>query len=646
MYYYNIAPVKIIKNDQSLFTYQSKNRLAIGSIVMVSIGKKELIGVIFSESKKPTFKTKDIIKVVEESPLPKHLLSLSLWMSSYYVTPLATVLQTVLPSGLAKKRRERSQHESIISLFSRTKLLLNEHQLKALARIDNSPASTILLHGITGSGKTNVYIKLILETLKSGCSAIILLPEISLTSQITTQLNKYIANKKIIIHSKQTPAERHLSWRDALISDEPIVVVGPRSALFAPVKKLGLIIVDEAHEPTLKQDQSPKYDALRAASFIAKDSNIKTILCTATPLLLDNYLASSNDALVKIDQKATKTTRSSISIIDIKSRQLFKKHRFLSDKVIQSVSRNIEQGSQTLFFHNRRGSANLVVCESCGWQALCDQCLLPLTFHQNKHVLMCHSCGSTHKFLTRCPTCNGTSIIHKGIGTQALESEISKLWPKASIVRLDSDSDDNLEDNLVYKKILEGKTKIIIGTQSVAKGLDLPNLRTVVVTQADLGLSLPDFSSEERTFQLLSQVVGRVGRRNSESEAIIQTYQPDNPVIKLGVEQNYSEFYNYCIEKRRVSNFPPFSFLLKLTCTYKNEENCIKQSSSLTGKIRQRYKNITVSSPMPAFHERSRNGFRWQLIIKSRSRQTLVRIISELPNSPHWQYDIDPHNLL
>jgi primosomal protein N' (replication factor Y) len=277
--------------------------------------------------------------------------------------------------------------------------------------------------------------------------------------------------------------------------------------------------------------------------------------------------------------------------------------------------------------------------------AMCPRCLIPYTLHSDLHRLQCHVCGLRARVPTSCPECHSADILHKGVGTKLIESELRKLYPNQRIARYDGDtaSDETLERQ--YQELYDGTISIIIGTQVVAKGLDLPLLRTVGVIQADAGLALPDFAASERTFQLLAQVMGRVGRAEHETNVIVQTYQPDAAAIRLGIAQDYNTFYEATLVERRRAQFPPFTYLLKLTCSYKTEAAAIRNAQQLASRIRQKYPSVSVLGPTPAFYERQRDTYRWQLVIKSRSRSTLTDICADLPG-PRWQFDLDPYSLL
>lgn len=646
MYYYEVAPSQIIRSDSFVFTYASDTELAIGQIVTIEVGRKQCVGLIMRTAPKPSYATKPVASIIESTPLPVSLIRVSEWLASYYGSHLATVLQTILPRGIQKTRRERTEKVKL-SVRKRTTIVFTSAQDAALKRIEETAAGSILLHGVTGSGKTAVYIESTKRTLAAGKSVILLVPEIALTSQLVDEFSAHF-NDIILTHSRQTEAERHLAWRRALTATTPQVIIGPRSALFMPVSDIGMIIIDEAHEPSFKQEQSPRYSALRTASVLAEFSSARVILGSATPLVTDYYMANNNKRpIIYLPERAQKdAVAPTISLVDMTKRGSFKKHRFLSDKLLAAIDANLQNGQQALVFHNRRGSASTTLCENCGWSASCPRCFLPLTLHADQHQLRCHICGLTDSVPTSCPICHSTNIIHKGIGTKLIESELQKQFPGRTIVRFDGDSDSEDSVEARYKDLYDGTIDIIVGTQVIAKGLDLPNLRTVGVIQADAGLALPDYGSAERTFQLLAQVVGRVGRSHHPTTVIVQSYQPTHFAVVDGLNQNYAHFYDATIAERRRAHFPPFRYLLKLTCAYKTEAAAIRQSQSLARILKiNAPSTVEILGPTPAFYERQRDSYRWQLTLKSPRRADLVTLLKQLPPT-HWQFELDPTSLL
>lgn len=646
MHYYEVAPNQIIRANSRSFTYASDLALLTGQLVIVEVGKKSIVGVVLNEVKKPAYDTKPIKELVEEQPLPIPLVNLSLWLSTYYATHLATVLQSIVPRGIQKIRRARELATSL-PIRSRTNNVFTDEQSKAINVIEGMSPGSALLHGVTGSGKTEVYIELTKRALARNTSTIILVPEIALTSQIIEEFSHHFENI-ILAHSRQTEAHRHKAWVEALNSDTPRVIIGPRSALFLPIKNIGLIVIDEAHEPSFKQDQSPRYSALRAASVLAKEHGAKLVLGSATPSITDYYLAhhAGRPIIPMLKRAQNNAIAPHIELVDMTKRSQFTRHRFLSNKLLDQLAEDFASGKQVLIFHNRRGSASTTLCESCGWAAACPRCFIPFTLHADTYQLRCHICDHSAKVPTSCPICQHADIIHKGIGTKLIESELRKFFPDKTIARFDGDSSTSETVEQKYKELYDGKINIIIGTQVIAKGLDLPLLRTVGVIQADAGLSLPDYSSNERTFQLLAQVIGRVGRSHHPTKVIVQSYQPDHPAVVNGLSQDYENFYKMTIAERQRGLFPPFTYLLRLTCIYKTEAAAIKNAQNLAGVLRTKnILDIQILGPTPAFYERQRDTYRWQLTIKSPKRSALLEVLQHLPPT-HWQFDLDPISLL
>lgn len=649
---YEVVPLKIFqaKSDLGVLTYSSKEPLKLGSIVQIPFGKTTTTGIVTQETTTSVkFKVKPITKVLYPTPLPKHLLKALFWLSQYYQTPLPQIASLILPSGIQKKRRPINPDPTTNQTkpASTKTPPLNAAQKSAITKLNSIQTKTKLLHGITGSGKTNIYLHLAKSTFSAQKSVILLVPEISLTSQLVQIFTAHFGQSVILMHSKQTESERHQIWQNILQSKQPQIIIGPRSALFAPLKNLGLIIIDEAHEPAYFQESPPKYSALRLASFIANQLKIDCLLGTATPLVQDYYLADHNHSLVSLSQKAiTAANPPNIHLIDFKNRANFTKNRYFSNPLLTQITKNLENHHQTLIFHNRRGSAPLTICENCGWQALCPHCFLPLTLHSDHYQLVCHTCGYHSKVPTKCPSCGHLDIIHKGFGTKLLESELKKLFKSAKIARFDADNTKSSTLDQLYDSVKTGAIDILIGTQTIARGLDLPHLATVGVVQADAGLSLPDFAAEERSFHLLTQVFGRVGRGHLENSHIfIQTFQPEHPVIKSAIQSDYQAFYQYFLKKRQKSQLPPFYFLAKFYLTYKTEQTTIKNLAKYHQTL-TKIPNLLVYPPTPAFHERTPRGYTWQIILKAKSRSTLLQAIDSLPQNPNSHFILDPPSLL
>ena len=669
--YYEVIPTTTFKKSplfsDGLLTYSFDQNLAPGTIVSIPLGKKTTLGIIYRKTTAPTdqnFVIKSINKIVHPIPLPNHLLKSLAWLSSYYLNPVAKTANLFLPLGIEKNRRKKSSASTFIPQFSNPiqdiaspiaattthyQIPLNPAQKQALTELHKIKTHTKLLHGITGSGKTNIYLELASQVFSSNQSVILLVPEISLTPQLVGRFQEHFGTQVISLHSKLTEAERHLIWQRIHEADQstPFVIIGPRSALFSPLKNLGLIIIDEAHEPSFYQDTSPRYHALRLASFMAQTLKIDCLLGTATPRVEDYFLAQKNHAYVALSEKAKSiTSQTKISLIDLKDRALFTRNRYFSDALLQDIEDNLKQHKQTLLFHNRRGSAPLTICEHCGYQVLCPNCLLPLTLHSDSYQLICHTCGHHEPVPSTCPVCHHGSLIHKGFGTKLLESELKKIFKSARIARFDADNAtaDSLTQN--FEAVKNGDIDIIIGTQTIAKGLDLPLLNTVGIVQADANLNLPDYAAEERTFQLITQVIGRVGRGHTDiNHVFLQTFQPEHPVILATKSLDYAKFADYLLKKRQLSHLPPFFYLLRISIVKKTEDLAIKKIMELHRALKK-FPDVYLSAPTPSFHEYTPSGYSWQIIIKAKKRDSLTHLIQSLDQYPEIRFAIDPPSLI
>jgi len=669
--YYEVIPTTTFKKSplfsDGLLTYSFDQNLAPGTIVSIPLGKKTALGIIYRKTTAPTdqnFVIKSINKIVHPIPLPNHLLKSLAWLSSYYLNPVAKTANLFLPLGIEKNRRKKSSASTFIPQFSNPiqdiaspiaattthyQIPLNPAQKQALTELHKIKTHTKLLHGITGSGKTNIYLELASQVFSSNQSVILLVPEISLTPQLVGRFQEHFGTQVISLHSKLTEAERHLIWQRIHEADQstPFVIIGPRSALFSPLKNLGLIIIDEAHEPSFYQDTSPRYHALRLASFMAQTLKIDCLLGTATPRVEDYFLAQKNHAYVALSEKAKSiTSQTKISLIDLKDRALFTRNRYFSDALLQDIENNLKQHKQTLLFHNRRGSAPLTICEHCGYQVLCPNCLLPLTLHSDSYQLICHTCGHHEPVPSTCPVCHHGSLIHKGFGTKLLESELKKIFKSARIARFDADNAtaDSLTQN--FEAVKNGDIDIIIGTQTIAKGLDLPLLNTVGIIQADANLNLPDYAAEERTFQLITQVIGRVGRGHTDiNHVFLQTFQPEHPVILAAKSLDYAKFADYLLKKRQLSHLPPFFYLLRISIVKKTEDLTIKKIMELHRALKK-FPDVYLSAPTPSFHEYTPSGYSWQIIVKAKKRDSLTHLIESLNQYPEIRFAIDPPSLI
>jgi primosomal protein N' (replication factor Y) len=645
MFYYGVWVRSGRYHSSEPLTYASVKRLAIGQIVQVELQKEQVLGLVSGSSSKPRFQTKPIVQVFNLPEIPGHLLRLGRWLGDYYPTSIGNLTQQFLPINISEKQLAS---EPLTGLGKSDFNNLPELTIEQKEALDSmSEYNSYILHGITGSGKTRLYIEMANQAIENGQSAIILTPEISLTSQLADNFRKVFGERVIVMHSQQAPSERQKAWLDCLQTIEPLVVVGPRSALFSPLSKVGLIVLDEAHETAYKQEQSPQYQTGRVAAQLATLTHSRLILGTATPSVSDYYIAQQKDKpIIKLSHLAESSEQAprEIIMVDRKQRDQFIRSNQLSQPLIKAVEVALSRGEQSLLYLNRRGTARLVLCEKCGWQADCPHCDVPLTYHGDHHVLICHSCDYRANAPSSCPNCGHTDIIYRTAGTKAIVSEVENLFPGARVARFDTDNLKAERFEQHYKAAKSGKIDILVGTQLLAKGLDLPHLSTLGILLADTSLYLPDFSAQERTFQLISQVLGRIGRGHVAGRAIIQTYHPDHPVLVDAIENNYQSFYQTELASRKQYMFPPFCYLLKLSVRRASIKSAEKAATDLKAEIQNGGYQVLVEGPAPSFYERIKNKYQWQLVIKAKQRGELIKIIKHLPSG--WSSDLDPLDLL
>lgn len=644
-------------------TYQAAGPLPRGSLVRVPLKNDLVLGVVAAPvTSKPAFPTKPLQPLEDLPPLPAAWLTTARWLAEYYAAPLAAVLQMMLPAALSDRRllAEPAATEPVLVRPEAGLPPLTAQQRQALAAI--SHPDTYLLHGQTGSGKTRIYLELIQRSLLAGRSAVILTPEIGLTSQLSHNLQAHLPGQVTILHSQLTAKQRQLAWLQLARGGRPQVVVGPRSALFSPLPDIGLIVIDEAHDSSYKQDQTPRYNALRAAAKLAGLHHSVLVLGSATPNVEDYYVAEQrHKPIIRLTELAKgEALAPEVHLVDLKDRSQFSGSHHLSRLLVKAIDEALGRGEQSLLYLNRRGTARLVLCEACGWQALCPRCDIPLIYHDDNHSLRCHTCGYQQALLVSCPQCSHPSILFKSAGTKAIAAEAERLFPGARVRRFDTDNHkpDRLETN--YQAIRDGAADILVGTQTLAKGLDLPLLTTLGVVLADTSLSLPDFSAGERTYQQLSQVLGRIGRGHptpaagngswagggslAAPQAYIQTYQPDSLILRAAISRDWTDFYQTELDGRRKFRFPPFCYLLKINCRRAVSKTAEKAIGAFAVSISRL--PVIIEGPAPAFHERVAGKYSWQLTVKATRRSDLLKVVASLPTGNGWSFDLDPTDLL
>lgn len=640
-----IAPLRNTGAKVSAFTYHSDKPISIGQIVKVPLRTKQSYGVVLSLVAKPNFATKSIQSTTSLPAYPKELIQLATWLADYYATPLNRVLQTMIPTTPYISRASHITMPTHAKVQKSSSVKLTRAQAKAIERILNSKDRIFLLHGATGSGKTEVYLRLAKEQIKAKKSCIILVPEIALTPQLESQFVSRFPGQVLVTHSHLTKAQRRVIWQQCLTAKNPLIIIGPRSALFLPVPRLGLVVIDEAHEQTYKQEQSPRYQTTSVAAKLIHLSKARLVLGTATPLAQDVFLASAKRlTLIRMPNPIFKKASAKVELIDLRNKDAVGSNQFISKPMLSALQSTLKHGKQAILFMNRRGSARLSICGSCGWTAICPNCHIPLTLHADRGVLLCHWCDYSSAPPVKCPDCGQFDIRFLGGGTKRVEAEVKKLLPQARVARLDKDSFDSKTIHALFDELNNGSIDILIGTQMIAKGLDIANVEMIGVILADTMLYMPDYTAAERTYQLLHQVSGRAGRREgSTAHVVVQTYSPKHPAIQSGVHNNYEQFINAQLEERELLNYPPFVYLLKIECTHKTRLAAKKSADKLATELRK-ISGVQIVGPAPSWQETMRGQFRWQIIVKAKVRHKLVEIAQDLPSG--FTHDLDPNDLL
>jgi primosomal protein N' (replication factor Y) len=646
MHYYHVWVRSNRFRGTHALTYSSLEKIAPGSLVRVPLQKETVHGVVVEQTTKPRNirgQLKDIEAVLPLPPLPPALMRSATWLQGYYRASIGSVAQTIIPAGIPQKIAELPEISEPLKQPDLPPL--SPEQQSVLPNFEST--GSYILHGRTGSGKTRLYQELAWRELSAGRSVMILSPEISLTSQLAASFKSFGEERVLVLHSAMTNAERFKAWRKIASATTPLVLIGPRSVLFSPVRKLGLVVVDESHEPSYKQEQEPRYHATRFAAYLASVHKATLILGSATPSVVDYYVAQEkNRPIVRLQTLAKPTEHKLVrTVVDLKNREHFTRSPHLSNPLIESIYRSLSVGEQTLLYLNRRGTARVSLCQNCGWQSMCPNCDLPLTYHGDVHRLRCHVCNFSTSTPTSCPVCKHADIIFKSVGTKAIVDEVQRLFPDSKIMRFDSDNakDDRFENH--YAAAVSGEIDILIGTQTLAKGLDLPLLSTLGVIGADSSLQMPDYTASERTYQLINQVLGRVQRGHRASQAIIQTYEPESVLLHAALEDNWPEFYQNEITERESFMYPPFCYLLKITCRRASARSAETACNKIKDLILASHTGIEVDGPAPALHERFKESYTWQIVIKSKQRSQLLAILDELPSTV-TSFDIDPVNLL
>ncbi|MDQ6596908.1 primosomal protein N' [Bacillus salipaludis] len=545
----------------------------------------------------------------------------------------ALIEKKILFERDAEVYRDPFEHRTFERTFS---LPLTEHQQKAIGPILNSinedQHEVFLLYGVTGSGKTEIYLQSIQDCLEKGKEAIVLVPEIALTPQMVNRFKGRFGNLVAVMHSGLSAGEKYDEWRK-ILRREVSVVVGARSAIFAPFENLGIIIIDEEHETSYKQEDMPRYHARDVAIKRAETYNCPVVLGSATPSL-ESFARAQKRVykLLSLPSRMNNQALPSVEIIDMREELREGNRSMFSRSLFDKLKDRIEKKQQSVLFLNKRGHSSFVMCRDCGYVINCPNCDISLTYHRASEQMKCHYCGYESYVPKQCPECLSEHIRYFGTGTQKVEAELGKILPEARIIRMDVDTTGRKgAHEKLLQEFQDGKADILLGTQMIAKGLDFPNITLVGVLSADTMLHLPDFRSSEKTFQLLTQVSGRAGRHKLPGEVIIQTYTPEHYSVELAGTQDYDLFYNREMMVRKVHHYPPFYYLTLITVSHEQLMTVVSVTEKIAGYVRSRVSNETVvlgptASPIP----RINNRYRYQCLIKYKREKDLSRTLKTI----------------
>ena len=533
---------------------------------------------------------------------------------------------------------------------------LTLEQSMAIKAIEESEENLILLKGVTGSGKTEVYMRIVEKTLKEGKSAIVLVPEIALTPQMIERFKGRFGSNVALFHSKLSDGERFDEWY-RVKEGKASLIIGARSAIFLPAKNLGLIIIDEEHENTYKSDQNPKYQTKEVAEYIAKLKGCKVILGSATPTIESYYRAISGEMkLVELNCRVDNRPMPEMTLVDMREELRSGNKSIFSRRLYVSMKEKLEKGEQIILFLNRRGFSTFVSCRSCGYVFQCEDCDISMTYHKNG-FLVCHYCGKTKQQPNLCPKCGSKYVKFFGAGTERVEEEVRRYFKNAKILRMDIDTTRAKDSHeKIYNTFKAREADILIGTQMVSKGLDFPNVTLVGILAADMSLNIPDYRAAERSFQIITQVAGRAGRGDKEGEVIVQTYTPEHYSLQYAKKYNYEDFYEKEFTIRAMMGYPPFGRILLINGTGKNENELKNQMIYLGKRVKEKaeeFGGLEVLGPTPCIIYRIKENYRWQIIVKGEFSAKFSKSIKDILydkannvyNDIRVSMDINPNSL-
>ena len=642
MKYINVIVENKSRYTDNFFTYRTdRDDIFVGAKVIVPFGAKNRPkeGFVFEVTDNPECseeKLKDILEVRESESLTEEIIKTARWMKQRYAIRYFDGVRCFVPGGkAAREGRKKEPYKDVEGKYNRPEALTKEQQEAADEigkAVDEKKQEIFLIHGVTASGKTEVYMEVIDRCLSLGRTAIMLVPEISLTGQMIERFAGRFGKDRIaVMHSRLTPRERYDEWQRIKEGSAPIVI-GARMGVFAPLENIGAIIMDEEHEATYKADMTPKYDTVEVAAKRLQYYSGVLVLGSATPSVTSYQRCKDGIyKLIELKERYNKTPLPRVELADMREELRKGNTSVFSSSLYRAIEDTLKEGRQVILLQNRRGYSNFVSCRECGKVMKCPECGISLTYHRGpngEESLVCHYCGRRTPVPKKCPECGSSYIKYFGIGTERVEDEVRKLFPQAQTDRLDLDVVKSRRDvDRILGNFSKKKTDILVGTQMVAKGLDFDSVGVVGVIAADVTLNIPDYRSAERTFQLVTQVSGRAGRGDKQGLVVVQTYDPDNYAITSASNHDYEDFFNKESALRRIMNYPPFGDIIMVNLTSDDEET----ASSLAGRCKEymekaisgatsqshiRAEEGKVLPPKAAVGFRGKNSFRYYLIIK------------------------------
>ncbi len=653
----DLARVAVLAPVRGLFTYALPPALAPGAVtgrrVIVPFGARRLTGFIVDRASEPPagVTPREVAELLDDGPfLPDALFRFLLWTADYYVHPPGEVLRAALPPAGARRPHGRREDEPVPASPSKT---LTTEQAAAAAAIGAAVEARrfqpFLLHGVTGSGKTEVYLHAIERTLATGRGAVVLVPEIGLTPQLVRRFRERIGEQIAVLHSGTSRGERAREWQ-RLRRGDARVAIGVRTAVFAPVDSLGLVVVDEEHDPSFKQEERLCYHARDMAVARAKLAACPVVLGSATPSLESLANAAAGRYLrLDLPRRVGDRPLPAVEILDLRGVD----RPILHEPLLLALGETLARGEQAILFLNRRGHSGSLCCPACGHVEKCVQCSVSLTQHLARRRLVCHYCGASRPIPERCPVC-GAEPVPVGAGTEKVEEEVARLFPAARVARLDGDLTRTALARTL-RAFHDRRLDVLVGTQIVAKGHDFPGVTLVGVVLADTGLNLPDFRASERSFQVLLQVAGRAGRGERSGRVLVQTYHPDHPALVHLIRHDYASFAAGEMNRRKAIGWPPFSRLCAVRVDAKNPgaaERAARQLSRLAeDRIRQTGARASVLGPSLAPLERIKGRTRWHLLLRARSYATLRDLTLTLQQAADLGpvrvvFDVDPLSMM